>query len=384
MPPAVPKPSMTELLEPYLWPFVISLGVTIVMTPIVRAIAVAGRIYDQPDALLKPHAKPIPYLGGVAIYCGWAAGLLSMFWLMPDGLHPESHGVLIYVLIAGTIMMLTGLVDDLVDLRPRTKLLCQLVAAGVLVYGDVGRGVLPMMIGWLGYVHPPEMLERIVSSIVTVMIVIAAGNATNLIDGLDGLCSGVTGIICVGFAVIAAHLAADGNNTPGDPVRLIIAFALLGSCLGFLRYNFNPAQVFMGDAGSLLLGFNAAVILLLFVERNVLRWFLGACMVFSLPVFDTALAILRRWLNGRPLMQGDRSHFYDQLRDRGFTVRQTVAIAYLLAAGLAAIGCLVIVVRTRYSVMIFMLVVACVWLTVLRLGMLRMDTEPPPRANNQP
>lgn len=376
-----------DVLQPYhLWLLMAALAVTIMVTPIVRAIAISRQIYDLPDAGLKPHDKPIPYLGGLAIYLGWAAGLLAAMALVPAGQFSDaSRSIVWYLLAGGTLMMLTGLIDDLFDLSPRTKLLCELSVAGLLLYGGIGRKVALVFWGWTGIVLPEQVLLT-ASFAITVFIVMGAGNATNLIDGLDGLCSGVTGILSIGFVVIAAHLALYSLNAPsagGDlldpvaPVRLIVSLSLLGACLGFLRYNFNPAQVFMGDAGSLLLGFNAAAMLLLFADRGILRWFIGACMVFSLPVFDTALAITRRWLNGRPLFKGDRSHFYDQLRDRGYSVRQTVLICYVLTAALAAIGCLVLFIRTRYALLIFVGVVLTAIATVIRMGMLRMEPRKP-------
>lgn len=376
MPLPAPTP-IWSVIQPFLWPFMIALAGTVITTPIVRMIAFSANILDKPDAILKPHAKPIPYLGGVAIYIGWTAGLLSMLWLTPPAEHSEAtRNIILHILAAGTLMMLTGLVDDIRDLKPKTKLLLELAAACILIHGGIGRTICSMLLSPLGI--NPGALGILVSSFFIVLIVMGAANSTNLIDGLDGLCSGVTGIISIGFVLIASHLASHGFSASGDPVRLAVAFALLGACLGFLRYNFNPAQVFMGDAGSLLLGLNAAVMLLLFAEKSVFRWFLGACMVFALPVFDTALAITRRKLNGKPLFLGDRSHFYDQLRDRGFSVRQTVLICYLLAAGLAAVGCVVIYVRFRYSIIIFAAVVIAAVITVSRLGMLRVDRPPPP------
>ncbi|MFO0974512.1 MAG: MraY family glycosyltransferase [Phycisphaerae bacterium] len=362
----------TDLLHPYLWPLGISVGITMVVMPIVRSIAIAGQIYDLPDAGLKPHEKPIPYLGGVGIFIGWAMaiGYASLQF-------PNSRGPLLTILVAGTVMMLTGLIDDLCDLRPRTKLLLELVAAAVLIYGGIGDRVAGVVFSYLEWDVPPAVL-RTVSAAITVFMLLGAGNATNLIDGLDGLCGGVIGIIAIGFVVIAAHLALSGYSPTYDPVRLCVAVSLLGACLAFLRYNFNPAQIFMGDAGSLLLGFNSAVLILLFAEKDKARWFVGALMVFALPVFDTALAIARRWLNGKPLFIGDRSHFYDQLRQRGFTVRQTVLISYAAALLFAAAGCVVLLVRGRYALLVFGgLVAACIAL-VIRTGMLQRD--PPPRS----
>lgn len=364
-------PPASDVLAPYLWPFGVSLVVTMLVMPIVRTIAVSSQIYDLPDAGLKPHEKPIPYLGGVGMYLGWAAAMVYSAMAFP-----ASQAMLLTILIAGTIMMVTGLVDDLLDIRPRTKLIAQLVAGAVLVWGGIGDRVAAVMLhGLAGYV--PDGVLWVMSSVITVFILMGAGNATNLIDGLDGLCSGVIGIISLGFLGIAAHLAVQGYSSTGDPVRLSVAVSLFGACLAFLRYNFNPAQMFMGDAGSLLLGFNAAVLILLFAEHDKPRWFIGALMVFALPVFDTALAIARRWLNKRPLFIGDRSHFYDQLRERGRTVRQTVLISYALALFYAAVGCSVVFIRARYAVIVFAATIVLTIAVVVRCGMLRRDSATP-------
>jgi UDP-GlcNAc:undecaprenyl-phosphate GlcNAc-1-phosphate transferase len=357
----------TEVLAPYVWPFLVSAVVTMLVMPIVRAVASTAQIYDLPDRDLKPHERPIPYLGGVGIYLGWAAALLCASILFEG-----SGKMLTTILVAGTIMMLTGLVDDIFDIRPRTKLILQLVAAGVLIAGGIGNKVANVVLVYLPF-STPEWIVFPLSALATVVILMGAGNATNLIDGLDGLCSGVIGIISLGFLGIATHLAMHGHSPTGDPVRLAVSVALFGACLVFLRYNFNPAQIFMGDAGSLLLGFNAAVMILLFTERDIPRWFIGALMVFALPIFDTALAIARRWVNKKPLFTGDRSHFYDQLRQRGLSVRRTVLISYALATFYAAVGCLVVFIRARYAIIVFGLVLLATVMAVIRLGMLRRD-----------
>jgi UDP-GlcNAc:undecaprenyl-phosphate GlcNAc-1-phosphate transferase len=136
----------------------------------------------------------------------------------------------------------------------------------------------------------------------------------------------------------------------------------------------------MGDAGSTLLGFNCGIMIVLFAERGVFRWLLGGLMVFALPIFDTALAMVRRWRSGRSIFAGDRSHFYDQLVDRGLSVKQVVAISYALAAFYAMVGCLAIWVRTRYVVPVYAVVGLATLLLIWRLGMSR--AEPPPKAVN--
>ena len=127
----------------------------------------------------------------------------------------------------------------------------------------------------------------------------------------------------------------------------VFASAVAGACIGFLRFNRYPAKVFMGDAGSVLLGYNCGMLILLFAERGgIARWIIGALMIFALPVFDTMLAMFRRWRAGRSIFEGDRSHFYDQLVQRGLTVRQTVFVCYALTLLYAVTGLLLIWLRT--------------------------------------
>ena len=199
------------------------------------------------------------------------------------------------------------------------------------------------------------------SVLIAIVIVLGACNSANLIDGLDGLSTGVTGIISLGFFLLASHLAAWGYSDRGDPVRLVLAIAMFGAALGFLPWNFNPAKIFMGDAGSMLLGYNCGVLILLFAERGKMRWVVGAVMIFALPVFDTALAMFRRWRAGRSIFEGDRSHFYDQLVHRGLSVRRTVLVCYVLTVFYAALGLLMTwvgpdgpVIRTRFAVPLYL------------------------------
>ena len=221
--------------------------------------------------------------------------------------------------------------------------------------------------GIVGFdVAVPSVVGAVFSLIVGVLIVLGACNSANLIDGLDGLCSGVTAIISLGFFVMAAHLAMWNFSAEGDPLRLVLAIAMCGAALGFLPWNFNPARIFMGDAGSVLLGYNCGILILLFAEKSgVIRWIIAALMMFALPVFDTALAMFRRWRAGRSIFTGDRSHFYDQLVQRGYSVRQTVIISYGLALFYALLGLLLIwehadgrvVIRTRYAIPLYAAVV---------------------------
>jgi UDP-GlcNAc:undecaprenyl-phosphate GlcNAc-1-phosphate transferase len=229
--------------------------------------------------------------------------------------------------------------------------------------------------GWIEYVYTVP---------ITVCIVIAACNATNLLDGLDGLCSGVLSVIALGFLVIAAHMATYGDWQGDDARRVIIALAMMGGALGFLPYNRNPATIFMGDAGSMLLGFTAAVMILMFAEVHKMKWMFGAIVVMGLPLADLGLTLARRWRAQRPLMMGDRSHFYDQLRDRGHSVRHVVVLSYVLAAVFAAYGCLVtIFVRTLFAITLFALLGVATLLAIARYRLVRVDSPPAPSKSSQ-
>ncbi len=356
------------------WPVgAISVVVALAATPICRAAALRWKFVDRPDDFLKPHGRPIPYLGGVAICAGWLAGIAAALCIDPGGVRP---GLMLGIALAGLVTMLVGLFDDLRVMPPKVKLACNVLVAAMLLLLGLGDDIIQVTIAVTGSRLSPEerWLELAYSVPITVFIVVGASNATNVIDGLDGLCAGVLGIISLGFLVLACHLRGF-LDSPAATERVVLALAMLGGAAGFLPYNLNPARIFMGDAGSMLLGLNAAVLLLLFAEEQKIRWMMGAVMVFGLPVGDMLLAMVRRWRNGRPLMQGDRSHFYDQLVDRGLTVRQTVAVSYLLATFMVLVGVSVIVVRTRHSFLVFGFAVALLFALAWKYNMAGIEPD---------
>jgi UDP-GlcNAc:undecaprenyl-phosphate GlcNAc-1-phosphate transferase len=194
-----------------------------------------------------------------------------------------------------------------------------------------------------------------VSIVLGVIIVLGACNSANLIDGLDGLCTGVTAIISLGFFLLAGFLASWSYHPNTDPLRLVLSISIFGAAMGFLLFNRNPAKIFMGDAGSTLLGYICGIMILSFSERggSALRWVIGALMIFALPILDTMLAMFRRWRSGRSIFAGDRSHFYDQLVQRGLSVRQSVMVCYMLCVFFGITGLSVIWIRGRYVVPMF-------------------------------
>ena len=383
-----PLLTLGDLLQAY-WPIPLcALAVSLLATPLCRRYALKKGYVDRPDQFLKPHKRPIPYLGGVAIFLGGAAGIgLALLLLRHEPDPPQSApwmdpATMGGVLLAGLLIMVLGLCDDLRFLTPRMKLLGNVAVALVLIYFSIGNEIVRVFTARVN-VSLDDWLVLAYSIPMTVFIVVGACNATNLIDGVDGLCSGVLGIIAVGFLVLAAHMHLWGGWHPYDVHRVVLALAMLGAALGFLPFNRAPAKVFMGDAGSMLLGLNAAVLLLLFAKQHQVRWVLGSIMVFGLPLADMSLTLARRWRNQRPLMVGDRSHFYDQLLDRGMPVRKVVAISYVLAAFYAAAGCCAAIwVRIRYAIPLYALVAVATVAAISAAKMVRL--ERPRSAPNAP
>jgi UDP-GlcNAc:undecaprenyl-phosphate GlcNAc-1-phosphate transferase len=151
-------------------------------------------------------------------------------------------------------------------------------------------------------------------------------------------------------------------------MRVVLGLALLGAVLGFVPFNFNPASIFMGDTGSMFIGFAFATLVAMMAEEKP-RWFLAAMVMFALPVLDTTLAFARRWVNRRPLFSADRHHFHHQLVARGYTVKQTVIISYGLALGFVMLGAAIVFIRTRYAVAVYLVVFGSIIVAAYKMGM---------------
>ena len=313
--------------------------VGLVVTPLLRRAAHRWNITDRPDAVLKPHARPIAYLGGLGFYLAWVAALAVFQFLDPASRDPR-----IWLIAgAGGFMLLVGLLDDIRDIRPWQRLAAE-AAAAVLLFVCGAR-----FLGVPGL--PADNWASIAIALsVQVVLVIGACNSTNLLDGLDGLCGGVSAIVLLGLAALAAGAAGTAwavgaihvGNEELARLRMVVVLAgpMAAALAAFLVYNYRPASIFMGDAGSLLLGFVIASLILLLglPDWSGLTLAAGGMMVFAEPVADAALAFFRRAINHRPIFSGDRSHFYDQLVDRGLPVTRVVKLCYAISAVFAAIG----------------------------------------------
>lgn len=360
---------VTSALPVILIAFGISLLVSLAATPLLRGLAIRMNITDRPDAVLKPHARPIAYLGGVGFYVGWLAGLAAVQWLRPDWLDSR-----VWVMGGlGGVILAVGLADDIWNIKPWQRLAAETTVA-VLMFTFQARflatpGLAPGGTPAMG-----------VALAVQIVLIIGACNSTNVLDGLDGLCGGVCAIVLFGLAALAYSVYV-GQARPVSLQQLkmvvVLAAPMSAALLGFLRYNYRPASIFMGDAGSLLLGFVIAscIILLAVPGWTGLTLAFSGLVVFAVPICDAGLAFVRRGLNHRPLFAGDRSHFYDQLVDRGLPVRRTVNICYLLAAITAALGWIgaVRIGRFGWSMALYGAALAVVVLLLWKFGFVRVD-----------
>ena len=286
-------------------------------TPFVKKLAVKIGAVDVPKDNRRMHKVPIPRMGGMAIVIAF---LLCTFLFVE--LDRQMRGVL----LGAVIILVVGVLDDCLTLKALPKFLAQ-IAAAVIVYYSGNE------IRYVSHPFANGLLDLgVFSGIVTVVWIVMMTNAVNFIDGLDGLAVGVSGISTATMLVIAMLM--------GEEAVAVILAALLGACLGFIPYNFNPAQIFMGDTGSTFLGFVLAGLSIqgLFKMYAVIS-FLVPFLILGVPFFDITFAVIRRLAKHQNPMTADRGHIHHRLIDMGLSQKQSVAIVYMLTGvlGLAAV-----------------------------------------------
>ena len=355
------------------WPILAAAFVgSLAATWLCKKIALRYGIVDEPDELVKTHKEPVAYLGGVGMLVGLTVGILAAICVIRN--EPGFGSTLRWllgILAGGAIACWVGVTDDILDIKPWQKLLGQFAAGVVLILVGITPAlhyITDYVFGW----QMPSGLETVLRIPIVVIFVLGATNSLNLLDGLDGLCGGVTTIITVALLLLAIHLATWGTGEVNDPVRVIICLAMLGAVCGFLPFNRHPAKIFMGDAGSMLLGFEVAALMVLFWQ-DIPRWWMASVVVFGLPILDTATALVRRMVNKRPLFVSDRGHIYDQMIDRGVSLKRTVAFCYVLAGVYAVIGLVMSQIRTRYAAIVYVFVFAISGFIVWKKGYLKME-----------
>lgn len=355
------------------WPVLVIAFVTaLIATPIARKLAFKFQVLDMPNDTVKIHKKPTAYLGGLAVLAGFiVAVLIGFFYFLKESPAAGEYQIILAICGGAILAAIVGLVDDIKDLRPWQKLLGQAVCSLFLMLGNVRPDPTPIFKALHVQVSPE--VTSVLSYLIILFFVLGATNSLNLLDGLDGLCTGVTAIITIGFLFLEIHLATWATDPEIDPIRMIVAMALVGSALGFLIFNRHPAKIFLGDAGSILLGFIIAAMMMLFSGQNI-RWWLASIVIFGLPILDTGTALIRRALNHRPLFVSDRGHIYDQMIDRGMSLRKTVVVNYLLAGMYAVVGILsAIFLHTRQAIFFDLMILILSFVIVGWKGYFRMS-----------
>jgi UDP-GlcNAc:undecaprenyl-phosphate/decaprenyl-phosphate GlcNAc-1-phosphate transferase len=330
-----------------LFAFLVSLN----LTPIVRNLALRFGIVDQPDGRRKLHGGAIPRVGGIAILISYLlAFAATAFGFMDVGFVLPHESMVSGLLLAVGLVFATGLLDDLFHLKPWQKLAGQVLAAGVAYWSGVQIHLLRgfSLDGW-------------VSCLLTVIWLVLCANAFNLIDGLDGLAAGV-GV----FATITILIAA---LTQHNLALAVATVPLVGCLLGFLRYNFNPASIFLGDCGSLTIGFFLGCCGVLWEQKSAtLVGMMAPLMAMAIPLLDTGLSIARRLLRNQPVFSPDRRHIHHLLLDRGLTPRRASLLLYGGSALAATFSLLQETAYHQFGGVIIILFCAAAWIGVQYLG----------------
>jgi UDP-GlcNAc:undecaprenyl-phosphate GlcNAc-1-phosphate transferase len=307
---------------PYILTFVFSLILSLYLTPVMRKAALQFGIVDHPDGKLKKHKKPMPYLGGIAIYLAFLLALAFSF-------TPEFNKEVLGLLLSGTIVLLLGFIDDLGFLKTWIKFAGQLIAVLVLVKS----GIFIKLVFLPTYVSIPLTFLWLVGMI----------NAFNIIDVMDGVAAGVAFFSAVAFFLVAL--------LNGSLMIAIVAITLAGSLLGFLRYNFTPAKIYMGDTGSMFLGLMIGAMAMIgsYTEKNFLG-FLAPLVILGIPIFETVQVMFARWQKGIPVVRGSPDHYALRLRAAGLSVPGVAGLSYGAAAILGGFGILIMNVSALYYV----------------------------------
>lgn len=301
----------------------------LVLVPLMIRTALKYGIVDKPNSPLKKHEKPVPYLGGVAIYIAFVIPVIVAKFI----LHQELYGV-VGILAGATLMMVMGLIDDIKNLTPYVKLAVQLVAALIIIYVNM---------------HIKFMDNNLLNLILTLFWVVGITNAVNLTDIMDGLAGGICAVACIAFFIVA-YIAGRAND-------MIPAVALFGATAAFLVYNRPPAKIYMGDAGSLFLGFMMAALALneSYSRTNIVA-VLAPVLILGVPIFDTLLVSMIRIGRGILPIYGSNDHTAQRLVMLGFSKPLAVLFLVIITAVLSALGIISIFLSIQNAIILYLAV----------------------------
>ena len=288
--------------------FLIALFTAYLSTILAKNIAPSIGAIDKPNDI-KIHSKSIPRLGGLAIYVAFLISIILIYYL-PGTLNFEFlKNKVIGILFGGTIVFIVGLIDDIITIKAPYKLLIQAIAASVLFFYSIRMNLFPNL--WVSFIF-------------TIIYVVGSYSAMDMIDGLDGLAAGITAICSTFFLIVFWQY--------GNEFGVLVSLVLIGSSLGFLGHNFYPASIFMGDSGSMLLGFLLATLMIILTDQpyNLIR-FIIPILILGVPILDNFLTFLYRFREGKSFLAGDLNHFYNRIMSCGVSHKNTVLIMYLVS-----------------------------------------------------
>ena len=340
-------------MRPIITGMLVSFFVAFMLAPLMGKFSFKIGAVDAPNER-KVHRRIMPRLGGLALFGGFMAGLLAT-----NAIYPQIYGFL----LAATLMVTVGFLDDLKGLTPIQKLLGQGIAAVIFVAsGNI-----------VGFITNPFNQGVISLGIfampVTVVWIIAITNAVNLIDGLDGLAGGVSAISAFTIAVI--------NFLDGNIALAVLSLYLTVSTLGFLVHNFPPAKIFMGDCGALFLGFMLASLSVMGLAKGAtLITLILPIVILGVPIMDTSFAIIRRARTGKPIFGADKGHLHHLLLKKGYSTRKAISIMYLLTLFLSFSAILMVVLTSAQAMIVLAVVTIVVLLLANRLGVFSGQAAP--------
>ena len=350
-------------LDKYILVFLTGLLVTYLLTPLVRRLALRHGVVDMPNER-RPHKRPTARGGGVAVVVGAnIACLVAIFSPWPQIVGALGFAWWAKFAAASLVLLVVGVIDDVRGMKPLIKLGGQIVAALVMWFTGTRFGL------FMGHPIPAPL-----DCVLVVVWLVAIINAFNLIDGLDGLASGLAIISAVGLSGILVM-----QHVPGE-VLILVGF--IGACLGFLRYNFHPASVFLGDTGSMFIGFTLGVVSLQTFNKNTFLISMTIpIMVLGVPIYDALLAIWRRsvrsWMNGakggrRSIMQPDVDHLHHRLIQSGFSTQRVATSLYVLNGALVAVGLLIMLFQSHAAGIFLIALLAGVYVLMRQLAVIEL------------
>jgi len=337
--------------------FIVSSFLCLLATPAVRVFALRFNILKSPNGRTV-HSKPMPLMGGLGIVFAFFLSILLLYTLELKTFHIYYYTKFMPILAGAVIILLIGIVDDARGVKPLTKLFGQTTAAVILWVSNIRLDIVSTYFG-----KDLGIFNEIISLALTIFWIVAFTNAINLIDGLDGLATGISAIAFLSLGVISIV------NKNSDIIQAYVCFALGGATVAFLKYNFNPAKIFLGDTGSLFLGFMLGSISIAgSMKSATVGTILVPIVLMGLPVLDTSLSIVRRLLKNSNILEADREHIHHKLLDMGFSHKRVVIILYFVSLVFAFAAVYISFSNARHMGFVVLLFSAMGYLALHKLG----------------